>query len=246
MESKNTRHVSLLIDGVLAIEAGSITSSLTLSEQQKLKAILISHQHYDHIRDLPAIGINFSMFKNTITVYSTGPVYEVMTAHLLNNKLYPNYLERPPDKPAIRFEKVEAGKKREIDKYTVLPVTVNHGVPTVGYQITSSDGKVMLYTSDTGPGLADCWKQVSPELVFIELTAPDRYQEYALHSGHLTPAMLRQELESFQKLKGYLPRVILLHMHPMEEKEIESEISLVSLSLNARIERGYEGMLVEI
>jgi L-ascorbate metabolism protein UlaG (beta-lactamase superfamily) len=49
-ESKNTRLVSFLIDDVLAVDAGSLVSELTFPEQRRIKAILLSHGHYDHIK----------------------------------------------------------------------------------------------------------------------------------------------------------------------------------------------------
>jgi len=246
LESKDTRHVSLLIDDVLAIEAGALTSSLPFSAQQKLQAILLTHQHYDHIRDIPAIGMNFSLHEATIEVYSTQAVYDALTATLLNGELYPNFMERPPEKPTIKFKLVAPNRTEQIGGYSVLAVPVNHNVPTVGYQITSADGKAVFYTSDTGPGLDDCWQQVSPELLITEVTAPNRYEEFALRSGHFTPGLLRQELERFRELKGYLPQVVLVHMNPLEEKKIEAEIAVVAKSLNAQIRLGYEGMRITL
>ncbi len=77
-ESQNTRLLSLLIDDVLVLDAGGLTSSLSFPAQQKLKTILLTHQHYDHIRDIPAIAINFYLSGNTINVYSTLPVYDAL------------------------------------------------------------------------------------------------------------------------------------------------------------------------
>jgi len=246
LESQDSRHVSLLIDDVLAIDAGALTSSLPFPAQQKLEAILLTHQHYDHIRDIPAIGMNFSLHEATIEIYSTQAVYDALAAHLLNGELYPNYLERPPEKPTIQFKAVEPNSPEQIGGYSVLAVPVNHTVPTVGYQVTSADGRVVFYTSDTGSGLADCWRQVSPELLIIEVTVPNRYEEFAHRSGHLTPSLLGQELERFRELKGYLPSVVLVHMNPMHEKEIEAEIAVIAKSLNNPIQLGYEGMQIHL
>ena len=246
LESQDSRHVSLLIDDVLAIDAGALTSSLPFPAQQKLEAILLTHQHYDHIRDIPAIGMNFSLHEATIEIYSTRAVYDALAANLLNGELYPKYLERPPEKPTIQFKVVEPNRPEQIGGYSVLAVPVNHSVPTVGYQVTSADGRVVFYTSDTGSGLADCWQQVSPELLIIEVTVPNSYEEFAHRSGHLTPSLLGQELERFRELKGYLPPVVLVHMNPMQEKEIEAEIAEVAKSLNSPIQLGYEGMQIHL
>lgn len=246
IESQNTRHVSLLIDDILAIEAGALTSSLTFPAQQKLKAILLSHQHYDHIRDMPAIGMNFLLHKNSIDVYSIQPVYKILADNLLNDAIYSSFMEKPPGKPTIRFRVLEPGRTEQIHGYSVLPVLVNHPIPTVGFQITSADGKTVFYTSDTGPGLVDVWRQVTPELLIIELTVPNRYDEFAHQSGHLTPTLLHQELYSFREIKGYLPQTVLVHMNPLEEKEIEDEIDVVGRALNTKIQLGYEGMQIHI
>lgn len=244
--SRDSRYVSLLIDDVLALDAGSLASSLSFPAQQKLKAVLLAHQHYDHVRDVPALGMNFLMHESTVEIYGTQSVYEALVTYLLNESLYPNFLEKPPGKPAFHFNLVEPNQARQVGDYNVLPVPVNHSVPTVGYQITSADGRVVFYTSDTGAGLTECWRQISPHLLFIEVTAPNRYEEFVRRVGHLTPALLQRELECFRELKGYLPQVVLVHMNPLEEKEIEAEINEVARSLNAQIQLGYEGMHINI
>ncbi len=245
-ESQNSRLISLLIDDTIAIDAGGLTSSLPFSAQQKLRAILLTHQHYDHIRDVPAIAMNFSLQHTAINIYSTQPVYDALSTYLLDGKLYPKFLEWPEENPAIKFTIVEPYQTKQIEGYNILAVPVNHSVPTVGYQVTSPDGKIVFYTGDTGPGLTDCWERVSPQLLIIEVTAPNRYEEFGKKSGHLTPSLLKQELTIFRELKGYLPQVILVHMNPRLEKEIEAEIALLAKELNVSITLAYEGMQLNL
>jgi len=244
-ESQNTKAVSMLIDDSLALDAGGLTSSLPFPDQQKLKAILLTHQHYDHIGDVPSIAMNFYLSGTTINIYSTLPVYNALTKYLLNGELYPNFLERPQGNPTIKFTEIKMHDTEQIEDYSVLAVPVNHSVPTVGYQITSN-GKIVFYTGDTGPGLADCWRYVSPQLLIIEVTAPNRYEEFAKESRHLTPSLLKQELICFRELKGYLPRVVVVHMNPWLEEEIEAEIAAVVGSLASIITLGYEGMQLHL
>ncbi len=241
-ESQNTKLVCLLIDDSLVLDAGGLTSSLSFPAQQKIKAILLTHQHYDHIRDIPAIAMNSYLRGTTINIYATLPVYDALAAHLLNGKLYPNFLERPQGNPTIKFTVIEPRKSEQIEGYLVLPVSVNHSVPTVGYQIISINGQAVFYAGDTGPGLSGCWEQVSPQLLIIEVTAPNSYEEFAKESGHLTPGLLQQELVLFRELKGYIPKVVVVHMNPKLEGEIEAEIATVAATLNSPITLGYEGM----
>ena len=241
-ESQNTKLTSLLIDDILVVDAGGLTSSLSFTAQQKLKVILLSHQHYDHIRDVPAIVFNFAMANAAIDIYSILPVYETLTTHLLNGKVYPKFLGWPQENPKINFTMVESYKTEQIKGYSILPIPVNHSVPTVGYQITSPDGKVLFYTGDTGPDLADCWEHIAPQLLIIEVTVTNKYEEFAKESGHLTPSLLKQELTNFRELKGYLPQVVVVHINPDMEGEIETEIVTVAKVLNSSITLAHEGM----
>lgn len=241
-ESQDSRFLCLLIDDILAVDAGALTSSLSFQSQQKLKAILLTHQHYDHIRDVPAIAINRFFQETTINIYSTRAVYDALAAHMLNDELYPRFMESPETNTPVRFKLVEPYKNYQIEGYTVLPVPVNHNSVTVGYQITSPEGKTLFYTADTGPGLDDCWEHVSPELLIVDVTFPNNYQQFAIKAGHLTPALLSKELMGFRKIKGYLPTVVVVHMNPILEKEIEAEIATVATNLNTSITLAHEGM----
>jgi ribonuclease BN (tRNA processing enzyme) len=245
-ESQNSKHTCLLIDDILAMDAGGLSSSLSPESQQNLKAILLTHYHYDHIRDIPALAMNFFLRGNTITVYSTQVVQEALTNYLLNNKLYPDFSKRPPEKPTVKFTVLQPHKVVQIEGYDILTVPVYHSVPTVGYQVTSPDGKIVFYTGDTGPSLADCWKQVAPQLLIIDVSGADYYQASARENGHLTPALLEQELSSFRTINGYLPEVVTVHMTPHMEKEIESELAGVAHRLDHPIKLAYTGMQIEL
>jgi ribonuclease BN (tRNA processing enzyme) len=246
LESVKTGFTTVLIDDVLAVDAGSLTAHLTFEEQQQLKGVLLTHQHYDHVRDIPALGMNYYQQDNCVDVYATQVVCQALTTHLINDVLYPNYTEKPPEKPAIKFHTIEAGRTEMIAGYAVLPVKVNHAVPTVGFQITSAEGKKVFITSDTGPRLADCWKQISPDLLIVETTMLNKHEESAHMTGHLTSELLRQELVSFREINGYLPQIIIKHMNALDEKEIRTELDAVSKSLNAAILPGYEGMRINL
>jgi ribonuclease BN (tRNA processing enzyme) len=245
-ESESTRMSGILIDDRLVLDAGGLTSSLSIPAQLELKAVLLTHQHYDHVRDILALAMNFYLAGFTMNVYSTSPACEVITSHLFDGKLYPDFTDLPEEKPTINFTVIEPYRNLKIDNYDVLAVPVNHSVPTVGYQVTSPEGKTVFFTSDTGPGLGDCWQQVSPQLLVIECTASDRFTEFSRKAGHFTPGLLKDELIAFKEMKGYLPRVITVHMSPGLEEEIKAEIAEVSRELNNPVSLGYEGMQLHL
>jgi phosphoribosyl 1,2-cyclic phosphodiesterase len=49
---------SFLVDERLALDAGHLTASLTLDAQAALDAILLSHAHLDHVKDVAFLADN--------------------------------------------------------------------------------------------------------------------------------------------------------------------------------------------
>jgi ribonuclease BN (tRNA processing enzyme) len=104
----------------------------------------------------------------------------------------------------------------------------------------------LFYTGDTGGGLSECWKHVSPDLLITELTLPQKMEEWAKRTGHLTPQLLKAELLDFRRMKGYIPTTIVIHLNPLLESEIAPEIAEVARELGASISLGQEGMKVTL
>ena len=245
-ESRDTRLSSLVIDGRLALDVGGLTSSLTVEEQLKLRAVLITHRHYDHIKDLPLLAMNFYLNEKGIGVYAAPAVAGLLAEKLFSGELYPNFLERPEGVPTLVFQPVVPGSAFSLAGYEVLPVSVSHSEPALGYQLTDADGKSVFYTGDTGPGLAGCWQSISPRLLIIEVTVPDRFRDFAVENKHLAPGLLKEELLAFKKLKGYLPEVAVVHMNPALEAELTAELKEVAVDTGCSITPASEGMLLKI
>jgi ribonuclease BN (tRNA processing enzyme) len=247
-ESKDAKPTCVLIDNILAIDAGGLASSLSFSEQLAIEALLITHHHYDHIKDIPMLGMNFFVKKARINIYAIPPVYEAL-AYLFGypDKLYSNFLTNPAENPTINFNAISSLQPFAIKQYQILPVPMKHSVPSVGYQITTPQGKKLFYSGDTGHGLDDVWRYISPDLLIIEVTLPDGLLK-SKEPYHLTPGLLREELISFRTIKGYLPKVITVHMSPQspDREMIEDQLKRVAAELKADITPGYEGMQITL
>ncbi|MBM3148769.1 MAG: MBL fold metallo-hydrolase [Chloroflexi bacterium] len=239
--SQDKRLISLLIDYILVVDAGNIVADLSFDEQRRIRAILLSHGHYDHIRDIPAYAFNNTV--RTTSVYATPYTLEFLSSHLADGLIYPKFTEKYGyvDRQVLQFCPLEHYISQDIEGYRVTAVPVNHPLQAVGFEITSPKGKKVFYTGDTGPGLAAAWQHVSPDYLIIEVTLPNRLSEQAKASSHLCPDTLKQELLEFRKTKGYLPPTCLVHMSPEYEKEIIKEAAAVSRELRIPIRAMAEG-----
>jgi ribonuclease BN (tRNA processing enzyme) len=244
LESATTGCVSLLIDGVMALDAGHLTSSLSFEDQLEVKYAVLTHPHYDHVRDIPGLAMNLALQEKSLDVFAIQPIFKMLEKHFTNDTVYPDYFTRPAEKPALRKHVLKYGEETAAGPYRVLALPMVHSVPASGVQVTGPDGHKLFFTGDTGPGIK--WDQASPDVLVIEATALNKWDQFARNSGHLTPALLEQELVALREHLGRLPRVVTVHMNPLDEAELRAELDLAGSNLGVHIESGYEGMCLEL
>lgn len=235
-------HTCFVIDDILAFDAGSLTSNLSLEEQIHLKAVVISHRHYDHIRDVTAFSTNLYHSGTTIDLYASSDVIDTLARHFFTSGIYRDLTGEPLGKPTLRMNITEPFQTYNIAGYEITPVPVNHFGITNGFRIISSEGKQIFYTSDTGPGLKECWENAAPQLLIIEVTENNLSGENSEKPGHLTPNLLKQEMLSFKETNGYIPDIVTVHMNPRMEADIRTELLGVADELKCKITPGFEGM----
>lgn len=244
MESPTTRLVSLVVDGRLALDAGSLTSGLSFDEQAQLQAILLTHQHFDHFRDILTFGLA-QAYSRSIPLYALAETLKALRGLLQGGRFYPDFFRWPPEKPVFLPREMAPGEAVEIDGYRVVPHRVSHPVPSVGYEVLSPQGRSLFYTGDIGSG-SSCWEVINPHLIVTEVTGPDQWQERIAQGGHLTPSLLRGELWRFRRARGYLPPVLLVHLTPMWRRDIEAQVEGLSRELGTPITLAREGMRVQV
>jgi len=246
-ETDKARLPSMLVDDVIALDAGGLTSSLSLERQQRIKTVLLTHHHFDHCKDLIMLGANNSQPPSTVDVYGLRDTLEIVYLYLLDGKMYRDYTCWPSaENPRLKLKPVALFQTMILQNLEVMPLPVSHSVPAVGYFVRVENGKSIFYAGDTGPGLSGCWERIAPDLLVIEVTHLNREQENMDRLRHMTPGMLAGELTEFRTARGYLPRVIVDNLPVAYEDEIRAELTAAGKQIEMEIEIGYEGLTIEL
>ena len=248
LESLDTRHTCFLIDGVLGVDAGSLASALSPIEQAQVLAVLLTHQHFDHIRDIPTLGLCTLNDPKSIDVYSLPETLEAVHSHLLNWDMYPDLTEKlTAGPPKYLLNPVQPDVLFRVLGYQVKPIPVPHPAPCVGYIVQSDAGGCMAYTGDTSGNIISFFQdQLVPQVLFVEVTFPDRLVDLARLTGHLTPSMLREQLQPALKAGLSLPRMVAVHVSPEVREELVGELAALAADLGVDLTPGHEGMVVEL
>jgi ribonuclease BN (tRNA processing enzyme) len=216
-------------DSVL-VDAGTIGSKLTLGEQLKIRHILLSHLHFDHIKELPTLADNLSEASAApIALTSIEPVLDGLRTHIFNRDVYPDFFTLPSSSnPVFSSRPLQLGKASAVSDLRVTPVAVNHSVPTVGFVLDDGESAV-LYSGDTYE-TDELWRVAAGistlKAAFIEVSYPNEMASLAYKAKHLTPSLLVKE---FRKLNRPDLHVYAYHMKPRFRDRIKEEIGQLGI-----------------
>ena len=222
---------SFVINGSIAVDAGCLGFVGHPDDQAKIKHVLITHSHIDHIATLPIFVENaFEGKRECVQIYGSDAVLTALTQDIFNNRVWPDFVAlSPPGSPApfMKLHQIVPGQAFQIEGITITPVEVNHVVPTTGFIL--NDGKSsFIIVSDTGP-TEEIWRvaQKTPNLkgVFLEVTFPNAMERLAVISKHLTPNMMADELK---KVSPSVP-VYAVHLKARFRDAVASELAALKL-----------------
>ncbi len=245
-ESAATRLAGIVIDGRIALDAGSLTRSLSLEELQDLRHVFLTHRHYDHIRDLPALAYATPL-AGTLHIYGLTDTLDALSAHLMNNVIYSAYQERTGQdgSPRARFHSLEPDKSVTIGDLAVTPRAATHTAPALGFLVSSGE-RSLYYTGDTAGGFSSRLATSPPDVLISEVTYSNAGAEDASRNGHMTPELLHGEIASIVDEAGWTPRVIVVHRNPAHEQEIAHEVDALRAETGWDITLGAADMTVTV
>jgi ribonuclease BN (tRNA processing enzyme) len=192
----------------------------------------------DHTNTLPFLIENsFGSNDQPVSIFCTKRVLAGVRRHLFNNDTWPDFTRIPNHMyPSVKFEEIEIESPFTIDDLPggpleVTAVEVNHIVPTTGLLLRQGRSS-LIFTSDTGP-TSRIWEVANATedlaAIITEVSFPNRMQDVADVSLHLTPKTLCAEL---QKLKRDVP-VYLYHFKPPYIEELREELAAAALPVPA-------------
>ena len=245
-ESAATRLAGVVIDGRLALDAGSLTRSLSHEELHALRHVFLTHRHYDHIRDLPALAYA-TPSAGTLHVYGIPDTLDALAAHLMNNIIYSAYQTRTGEdgSPRAQFHPLEPGRSVAVDGLSVTPCTADHTAPAVGFFVSNGE-RSLYYTGDTAPGFAAPLAESPPDILISEVTYSNAGAADAERNGHMTPALLCGEIERIVAESGWTPRVVVVHRNPAHDQRIAREIETVCAETGWNIALGTADMTMTV
>src|SRR5258705_4085247 len=198
------RPSAFLVNDTILIDGGTVGGALSRKEQVVIEHALISHSHLDHIAGLAFLTETLALCEapKPLIVSSLEPVVKALRSTVFNDALWPDFSQVPtPAKPIVKYRALMEEVEHPVGDLWVTPVAVNHTVPCSGFIVHDGTSGI-VYSGDTGPTDA-LWKAAGRlktlRAVILECAFPNRLGALAEKAKHMTPALIRRELD---KLPG--------------------------------------------
>lgn len=226
--STESKTSAFLINDSVLLDGGTICSSLSLDEFRHLKNVFISHPHFDHIKGLPSLAetLIFMEESTPVTIHASAPAINSIRQHIMNGIIWPDFSRLPTeDAPVIRYQSLAEKVAVTVDGVTVTPFFLYPNCTDFGYLLT--DGKSsLLYTSDIGADATLCINGQTPDAMIIEVSFPNKNEELALRTRHLTPQLLEAMLRKLPALPG---TIFVSHLKTYFKEEIITQLEALAL-----------------
>ncbi len=219
------RHTTCLkLDDDVLIDAGTGITTLSLDELLAIDHVFLTHAHLDHVLGLPLLLDTVGEKRTTpVIVYALPEVLEVLSTHMFNWQLWPDFREIPTaEAPWVRFEPLRLGHPVSLGARTLTALPANHVVPACGIQVSGASGS-LVFSGDTtrcSPFIAAL--NTIPDLrhLIIETSFENALAEIAALSKHHWPDSLAAELQDLH----VRPTVWITHLKPGNEAAIMEEL----------------------
>jgi ribonuclease BN (tRNA processing enzyme) len=230
-----------VVDGRVAIDAGSLAIGLDDAERAAVRDVVVTHPHMDHIATLPIyVDDLFGFLEEPVRVHATAEVCELLARDVFNGTVYPPFQNFDNGRTRVmEFVPFRAGEEFRVAHLLLKAVPVRHIVPTVGLVLTDGE-RTVAFSSDTS-STDEFWHVVNGEprldALFIEASFPNSLSKLAEASGHLTPEGLGRELA---KLAHKDLDILAMHLKPSFRLRLIEELEALGVPRLSAMEPGRE------
>ena len=220
---------SYLINGVVSIDAGTLGFHGTPHDQARVRHIFLTHSHMDHIASLPVFLENaYDPKLPEVTIHALPATLDALRQYVFNDVIWPDFVKMEmPGRPFLRLRELQPEQAVEVEGLQVVPVRVEHIVPTVGFIV--SDGKSTVVFSGDTTSTDRIWELSGefpePRSVFLECTFPNEMEQLALVSAHLTPAQFGRERAKMPPIE----RLFAIHLKDRYRVVMEQQLAALRL-----------------
>jgi len=198
------------------IDSGSGTlHSLAVNgiDYSKLDAVFYTHFHIDHIADMEPL---LFAFKNDPLVKRENPLKLYGSVGL--KALVDNYFNKVgQDAKPLSFDleviEIKDGDNVQLESCSAEAKHVKHTDNSVGYRFTTKDGKVIVFSGDSGKcqALVDLAKDA--DLAIFEASGPEEFFEPNNIETHLSASWAGQLAE-----QAGVKKLVLSHIYPATDQ----------------------------
>ena len=225
-KAKDLNTTSFQIYKDIVIDAGNVLNALG-DEAKDINHIFLTHSHADHITDLPFIIETFFESREIpLTIYALEETIEVLKKHSFNDVIWPDFTKIKllrNDTFSLILKPIKIDEVIKIHNYSIKAIKANHISGACGFVIKKNhQGFVISGDTHINPHI---WEEINNDeeirSLIIECSYPDKLQELAKLTKHLTPELIANELE---KLTRKNLSVFYYHLKPSYNKELLKDI----------------------
>ena len=237
-KTKTAGTTSFQISKSIIVDAGNVINILG-EQAQFINHVFLTHSHSDHIIDLPfLIESFFEIRTEPLIVYASKETICALKEHTFNNSIWPdfsniNLLES--DKKSLIFEEIKENETIYIENYSIKAINAEHMEGSFGFVISKEDKEAYVISGDTYLNdalIEEINSNPKIRLLLIECSFPNRLEQLAYTSKHLTPNLL---LSMLGKIKNKKLQVFVYHIKHLYLERIQEEIKELNILNNGKI-----------
>ena len=237
-KTKTAGTTSFQISKSIIVDAGNVINILG-EQAQFINHVFLTHSHSDHIIDLPfLIESFFEIRTEPLIVYASKETICALKEHTFNNSIWPDFSNinlLASDKKSLIFEEIKENETIYIENYSIKAINAEHMEGSFGFVISKEDKEAYVISGDTYLNdalIEEINSNPKIRLLLIECSFPNRLEQLAYTSKHLTPNLL---LSMLGKIKNKKLQVFVYHIKHLYLERIQEEIKELNILNNGKI-----------